>query len=181
MTRLLARHRGGYCYHLNGAFSLLLESLGFDVVWHRAGVQNRSEPDPVGPDSARHLTLTVHRAPSLLRASRADTTDFAARHGFLSTAAESPFVRTCSVYRRDARGVDALVGCVLRRIGDGAATETLESPNDWFAALSDVFGLPLIDVGPEERRTLWANVYAAHEAWVASEPERRATSTGVGP
>src|SRR3954469_25844344 len=31
--------RGGYCVQLNGAFSELLAALGYDVTWHRAGVQ----------------------------------------------------------------------------------------------------------------------------------------------
>lgn len=58
------RQRGGYCYHLNGAFSLLLRSLGYDVVWHRAGVQgNRLTPAP-GSGLANHLALTVHGLPS---------------------------------------------------------------------------------------------------------------------
>jgi N-hydroxyarylamine O-acetyltransferase len=62
--RIVERHRGGYCYHLNGAFSLLLGALGYDVVWHRAGVQNHDEPAPVGADIANHLALTVHGLPS---------------------------------------------------------------------------------------------------------------------
>jgi N-hydroxyarylamine O-acetyltransferase len=62
--RIVAHHRGGYCYHLNGALSLLLSELGFDVVWHRAGVQNREEPNPPGAGRANHLALTVHGLPS---------------------------------------------------------------------------------------------------------------------
>ena len=62
--RVCARGRGGYCYHLNGAFSLLLDQLGYDVVWHRAGVQNWSDPEPPGPPLANHLALTVHGLPS---------------------------------------------------------------------------------------------------------------------
>src|SRR3954452_14215513 len=36
--------RGGYCFHLNGAFSERLRSLGYDVVRHVGGV-----PGPDGP------------------------------------------------------------------------------------------------------------------------------------
>lgn len=58
------RRRGGYCYHLNGAFSQLLVALGFDVVWHRAGVHgNPAEPAP-GSVRANHLALTVHGLPT---------------------------------------------------------------------------------------------------------------------
>jgi N-hydroxyarylamine O-acetyltransferase len=56
--RIVRRHRGGYCFHLNGAFSLLLQGLGYDVTWHRGGVQNRSDPEPVGA-VGNHLPLTV--------------------------------------------------------------------------------------------------------------------------
>lgn len=63
-----ARHvvggRGGYCYQLNGAFSLLLADLGFDVVWHRAGVQGQAAADPPGSALANHLALTVHGLPT---------------------------------------------------------------------------------------------------------------------
>jgi N-hydroxyarylamine O-acetyltransferase len=61
--RIVARHRGGYCYHLNGAFSLLLAELGYDVVWHRAGVENPADPGYPGPERANHLALTVHGLP----------------------------------------------------------------------------------------------------------------------
>jgi N-hydroxyarylamine O-acetyltransferase len=56
VTRIVAG-RGGFCYHLNGAFSLLLAELGFAVTWHLAGVQVSGRPAP-GPDG-NHLGLTV--------------------------------------------------------------------------------------------------------------------------
>lgn len=58
------RHRGGYCYHLNGAFSQLLAAVGFDVVWHRAGVQGSPEVPAPGSVHANHLALTVHGLPT---------------------------------------------------------------------------------------------------------------------
>jgi N-hydroxyarylamine O-acetyltransferase len=237
--RIVARHRGGYCYHLNGAFSLLLEALGYDVTWHRAGVQNRSEPHPVGAAIGNHLALTVHGLPSDacphgawlvdaglgdalheplplaegtyrqgpfvyelrrstvepggwrlehdpggsfigmdFRPEKATTEDFEDRHAFLSRSPESPFVRTCSVQRRDARGVDMLTGCVLRRVGDDpAGPRTLETATEWFEALEDVFDLPLSDVNAAERRALWARVRTAHEAWLAAQYSRYARQT----
>lgn len=54
---LLLSGRSGYCFHLNGAFSTLLRSLGYQVDWHRAGVQ------PLGTEpciNSFHLGLTVH-------------------------------------------------------------------------------------------------------------------------
>jgi N-hydroxyarylamine O-acetyltransferase len=229
-ARILGRHRGGYCYHLNGAFSLLLEALGYDVVWHRAGVQNHADPQPPGGRLANHLALTVHGLPSEespsgdwfadvglgdalheplplhegsyvqgpfryalrrsevdpggwrfehdrrgsfagldFRPGRATQDDFRARHEYLSTSPDSGFVRTCSVQRRDAGGVDALTGCVLRRIdGSVGAPVVLETSDDWFGVLHDVFDLPLGDVDAAARAALWARVRAAHEAWLAA-------------
>jgi N-hydroxyarylamine O-acetyltransferase len=54
----IAGGRGGYCLHLNGAFSELLTALGYRVTRHLAGVQGSSQPEPVGAD-ANHLALTV--------------------------------------------------------------------------------------------------------------------------
>ncbi|GAA0949018.1 arylamine N-acetyltransferase family protein [Nonomuraea longicatena] len=48
--------RGGYCYHLNGAFSTLAEAFGFEVVKHAGGVQGHGD-EPEVTDS--HLALTV--------------------------------------------------------------------------------------------------------------------------
>ncbi|TYP79748.1 arylamine N-acetyltransferase family protein [Paenibacillus methanolicus] len=53
---LMTAGRSGYCFHLNGAFSALLRTLGYDVAWHRAGVQ------PIGREAGVnnfHLGLTV--------------------------------------------------------------------------------------------------------------------------
>jgi arylamine N-acetyltransferase len=55
--------RGGYCYHLNGAFSLLLSALGYAVHWHVAGVQTADQPGPARA-SGNHLGLTVHGLPT---------------------------------------------------------------------------------------------------------------------
>ena len=61
VARIL-RGRGGYCYHLNGAFALLLHSLGYQVSRHVGGVQ-RNEAHPAGA-SGDHLVLTVSGLPS---------------------------------------------------------------------------------------------------------------------
>jgi hypothetical protein len=53
--------RGGYCYHLNGAFALLLASLGYDVRRHLGGVHG---PDGPSPESlGNHLVLSVGGLP----------------------------------------------------------------------------------------------------------------------
>lgn len=57
-ARRFAAGRGGYCFHLNGAFALLLETLGFEVTRHLAGVLGASERERRDV-SGDHLALTV--------------------------------------------------------------------------------------------------------------------------
>jgi N-hydroxyarylamine O-acetyltransferase len=47
--------RGGYCFHLNGAFSALLAELGYDVTRHWGGVFSSEDRGANGS----HLALTV--------------------------------------------------------------------------------------------------------------------------
>lgn len=65
-VRRFAAGRGGYCFHLNGAFAALLDHLGYAVTRHLGGVL--AEPDAesadgsdagAGPVSGNHLALTV--------------------------------------------------------------------------------------------------------------------------
>ncbi|WP_284749734.1 arylamine N-acetyltransferase family protein [Amycolatopsis sp. RTGN1] len=60
IARIL-RGRGGYCYHLNGAFSALLRELGYEVTRHLGGVQG-STGDAPNVDR-NHLALTVTGVP----------------------------------------------------------------------------------------------------------------------
>jgi arylamine N-acetyltransferase len=62
VARIALQSRGGYCFHLNGAFSELLRSLGYQVARHVGGVHG-----PGGPDAAmltNHLVLTVSGLPT---------------------------------------------------------------------------------------------------------------------
>jgi arylamine N-acetyltransferase len=62
LRRVARTTRGGYCFHLNGAFGALLGSLGYDVVRHVGGVHG-----PDGPSDAEmtnHLVLTVRGLPT---------------------------------------------------------------------------------------------------------------------
>ncbi|WP_433306969.1 arylamine N-acetyltransferase family protein [Actinoplanes sp. CA-030573] len=52
----IVRGRGGYCFHLNGAFSALLIALGYRVTRHFGGVQSHGRPAEV---TGNHLVLTV--------------------------------------------------------------------------------------------------------------------------
>lgn len=62
MRRVAHRGRGGYCFHVNGAFSELLRAVGYDVTRHVGGVHG---PDGPSEDAmANHLVLTVAGLPS---------------------------------------------------------------------------------------------------------------------
>ncbi|MEV6874378.1 arylamine N-acetyltransferase [Amycolatopsis sp. NPDC051128] len=218
-TARILRGRGGYCYHLNGAFSALLRALGYQVTRHLGGVQGSQDAPNV---DRNHLALTVTGLPEdpsvswlvdtglgdgiheplplregtyvqgphtyRLRPSEvapggwrfdhdpsgsfagfdfapgpAEMADFAEKHAWLSTAPESGFVRVCALLRRDATGVDTLRALTLDRHG---AKEVLESPEDWWTAVGDVFGIPSAQFTPEERERLWRQVVAQHEARV---------------
>ncbi|WP_339298570.1 arylamine N-acetyltransferase [Paenibacillus sp. FSL R5-0623] len=54
--QLILQGSSGYCFHLNGAFSVLLRSLGYTVNWHRGGVQPHGEHPRV---NSFHLGLSV--------------------------------------------------------------------------------------------------------------------------
>jgi N-hydroxyarylamine O-acetyltransferase len=62
VARISHVRRGGYCFHLNGAFSVLLESLGYQVTRHVGGVHG---PVPATEqEMANHLVLTVASLPT---------------------------------------------------------------------------------------------------------------------
>ncbi|BFV55828.1 arylamine N-acetyltransferase [Kitasatospora sp. CMC57] len=231
VRRILAG-RGGYCFHLNGAFAALLTALGYRVTWHVGGVQ--ADPArPAGAD-ANHLALTVEcegrrwfadtglgdalheplplgegtyrqgpftfgLGPSVVapggwrfshdprgsfpgmdfRQEPATQADFVERHTWLSTSPDSPFAGPSCALRRDAGGTDTLRGLVLARTGSAGRTETeLLEPADWFAALADVFGLTLPELGRADRDRLWRKVHSAHLGWVAEQAVAARTISG---
>ena len=60
-TRIATEGRGGYCFHLNGAFMYLLQRLGYKVAAHVGGVHG-----PLGPDEhelTNHLVLSISDLP----------------------------------------------------------------------------------------------------------------------
>jgi N-hydroxyarylamine O-acetyltransferase len=60
--RIVRRGRGGYCFHLNGAFGLLLEALGYEVTRRRGTVQ--PPPDTAPSRLLNHLVVLVHGLPT---------------------------------------------------------------------------------------------------------------------
>ncbi len=95
--------------------------------------------------------------------------DFVARHEWMETNPKSNFVKKFDVFRRDASGVDALRGCVLKRKSAAGITEReLTEPREWFEVLADVFGLRLPGVAPEDRQQLWKRVLTKHQEWTVT-------------
>jgi N-hydroxyarylamine O-acetyltransferase len=58
VAKIVDRHRGGFCYELNGAFGWLLRRLGYQVDLLEAGVFNDGRPGP----RFDHLVLRVRLA-----------------------------------------------------------------------------------------------------------------------
>jgi N-hydroxyarylamine O-acetyltransferase len=228
LTRIVLQSRGGYCYHLNGAFAELLRSLGYEVVRHVGGVHGLGGPD--AESAGNHLVLTVRRLPSdenpsgmwyvdvglgdalheavplaagdfeqepfrlSLKESEASvgdwhlahdpkggfvgmswTTapaemgDFEAKHAWLSTSPDSPFLSVAIAEHRDATGVDVIRGLILSRVAAGTtSSEPLTNRTDWFGALADLFDLRFEATAPETLDHLWDRVVAAHHAWDAA-------------
>jgi N-hydroxyarylamine O-acetyltransferase len=93
-----------------------------------------------------------------------------AAHHRLSTTPESPFTRLLSAGRRDVAGADILRGRVLIRCDTSGRTQTrFGDIQAWFALLESNFGLPVDDLGTEDRQRLWRRVCAAHLSWEASQ------------
>ncbi len=227
----ILRGRGGYCYHLNGAFSALLRTLGYDVTRHLGGVQGKAKSEP--GIHRNHLALTVAGLPDApetswlvdvglgdglhqpiplregeytqgphtyrLRPSavapggwrfehdpsgsfagmdfapeEAEMADFAEKHAWLSTSPESGFVRVNVLQRRDAAGVDSLRALTLTRRGDVERRELMESPEQWWTAAADVFGIPSAIFTDDERERIWHRSVAQHEAHTSAGAGREA-------
>ena len=95
---------------------------------------------------------------------RVEMPAFAAKHTELSTSPESMFVQFLIVQRRDAGGVDIMVGLGLRRVdGTNAKARVLTERAEWFGALHDRFGLRFDDIEPAALDRLWAGQQAAYE------------------
>jgi N-hydroxyarylamine O-acetyltransferase len=62
VRRIATGDRGGYCFHLNGAFGTLLEALGYAVTRHIGGVHGPAGPS--GDEMTNHLVLTVAGLPA---------------------------------------------------------------------------------------------------------------------
>lgn len=108
------------------------------------------------------------------RSAPAGMADFAEEHRKLSTEPDSSFLRTFTALRRDAAGIDLLRGRILSRIDPekGPVERELGGPEEFFDALTGVFGRELDDLTPVDRAALWARVDEAHQAWLAAQEDQ---------
>jgi hypothetical protein len=103
------------------------------------------------------------------KTAEAEMAEFAAKHAWLSTSPDSPFLQVAMAEHRDGTGVDVIRGLVLSRVGGGAApSEPLTNRTDWFGVLADVFDLRFDGSAPEALDHLWDGVLATHAAWEAA-------------
>jgi arylamine N-acetyltransferase len=212
--RVAGASRGGYCFHLNGAFGLLLAHLGYRVGLHVGGVHR---DEPASADLGNHLVLLVgdlptgdhpsgrwyvdaglgdallepmplragdhHQAPLSFRLGPVDDgigrwrlshdarggfasmsfseepatmRAFRARHRQLSTAPDSPFVRTVTAQRRQHDRVVAVRNTDVTVHTTAESTRTaIEASDEWFDLLADEFALHVPATDRTTRARLW--------------------------
>ncbi len=93
---------------------------------------------------------------------------FAGKHTELSTSPTSNFVTVAQAGRRTATGSVFLAGCVLREFDfSGLRRHVVTSADEWFGIVADVFGMPLEDVAPAQRSSMWAGLWERHQRWAA--------------
>ncbi len=77
-------------------------------------------------------------------------------------------MRTVTLARRDGSGADILRGLLLNHLdARGGRVTELTTGADWFAAVADVFDLPLTDVDDTRRAALWRRLTKDHERFLA--------------
>jgi N-hydroxyarylamine O-acetyltransferase len=145
-----------------------LDPLPLEPGVHRAGPLSWSvEPEPGGWWIGQHEWgatpgLFVSAAPATLD-------DFQPHHTRLSTAPESPFVRTLVVQQPHDDHVTTLRARTLSRVGPGRDERTVLPDAGAFAdTLRSVFGIDPAALGPARMERLWTRACAQHEEWLAS-------------
>ncbi|HEX8095844.1 arylamine N-acetyltransferase family protein [Jatrophihabitans sp.] len=97
-------------------------------------------------------------------------------HHYLVSSAESRLVRAFTVMHRNADSIDALTGCLLRRVDStGRTVRELGSRDEWVQALADIFTIRLTDFQPDAPEVLWRKVRVAHDEWLARKAASRAS------
>jgi N-hydroxyarylamine O-acetyltransferase len=153
--RIVKRGRGGYCFHLNGAFGLLLEALGYEVSRRRGTVQ-----PPAGAPPGRnlnHLVVLVHGLPTSANPEGTWWTEVGLGDGSIRPLALRTGRCEDAPYTYDLRPSPVYPGGwrLLQRDGEGA-------------------GVVDVDTEPPEA----AELAAAHER-LATSPESRFVRTAT--
>jgi N-hydroxyarylamine O-acetyltransferase len=153
--RIVKRGRGGYCFHLNGAFGLLLEALGYEVSRRRGTVQ-----PPPGTAPGRilnHLVVLVHGLPTSANPEGTWWTEVGLGDGSIRPLALRAGLCEDDPYTYELQPSPVYVGGwrLLQRDGEGA-------------------GVVDVDTGPPEA----AELAAAHER-LATSPESRFVRTAT--
>lgn len=95
---------------------------------------------------------------------------FAEQHATLSRSPDSSFVRTASAYRRTPKSTILLRSLGLMEISaDSVDNRIVETPEDYFTLLADVFHLPLPHLNPTQRDHLWQRAVTQYEQWLAAQ------------
>lgn len=93
--------------------------------------------------------------------------EFSESHDYLSTSPESPFVRVSTAFRRTPSTVQILRSLTLSTVRrDRTDATVLETAEDWYAALDDVFGLPYAHLTADQRDQLWRRTVDQYEAFL---------------
>lgn len=96
----------------------------------------------------------------------ADEQLFADKNAWLSTDAESPFVRCLVCHRATVNGYQSQVGRLFTQISNtGSVERTVDSANELVVTLHESFDLDLPEVA-----SLWADVCAEHERYLKNVP-----------
>lgn len=147
VARIATRGRGGYCYHLNGAFGGLLQSLGYDVSRHVGGVHG---PDGATEDSmTNHLVLTVRGLPTGANPGGSWYVDAG-----LGDALHEPIPLVAGTYRQDP--FDFVLDETPGAIGDWHLTH---DPTGGFAGMS------------WRSAPVGMDAFAERHAWLSTSPD----------
>jgi arylamine N-acetyltransferase len=145
--RIVKRGRGGYCFHLNGAFGLLLEALGYEVSRRRGTVQPPPETAP--SRLLNHLVVLVHGLPTSANPEGTWWTEVGLGDGCTQPLALRPGIRDDAPYTYELQPSPVYAG-------------------GWRLLQADGDGFGIVDVDSEQAQA--AEVAAAHER-LATSPE----------
>jgi N-hydroxyarylamine O-acetyltransferase len=153
--RIVERGRGGYCFHLNGAFGLLLEALGYEVSRRRGTVQPPPETAP--GRLLNHLVVLVHGLPTSANPEGTWWAEVGFGDGCVRPLALGAGIREDDPYSYELRTSPVYAGGWRLLQGDGDGFDILD-----------------IDTEPPEA----AELAAAHER-LATSPESRFVRTAT--